>query len=115
LQERLVNELKLLKISTVDEANKYLKETFIPKYNELFAVAAKQETDLHQPISQENKNQLLRIFAKKEERTLANDYIIQYKKRCFQIEKPINNEYLIYPKKHLIVHETIEHELRITS
>jgi len=115
LQERLVNEFRLQKISTVDEANKFLKEIFIPQYNALFAVAAKWETDLHQPIFQEQRDQLLRIFAKKEERILANDNVIQYKKRCFQIEKPTNNEYLIYPKKHLVVHETIEHELRITS
>ncbi len=115
LQERLVNELRLQKISTVDEANKYLKEIFIPKYNEKFAVEAKQQTNLHQSITQEQKDQLLRIFARKEERILARDYVIQYKKRCFQIEKPINDGYLIYPKKHLVVLETIDNKLRITS
>jgi len=36
LQDRLVNELNLAKIFTIDEANKFIKDVFIPKYNKQF-------------------------------------------------------------------------------
>ena len=37
-QDRLFNELKKKKIKTIEEANQYLKEVFIPKYNARFAL-----------------------------------------------------------------------------
>lgn len=37
-QDRLVAELRLAKIDTCEEANRYLNETFIPKYERLFGV-----------------------------------------------------------------------------
>ena len=41
-QDRLVNELKLNNITTIDEANKYLIEVFIPKFNAKFALDYKK-------------------------------------------------------------------------
>jgi len=40
LQDRLVKELRLAKISTVKEANIFIKETFIPKFNKQFGIDA---------------------------------------------------------------------------
>ena len=37
-QDRLYNELKKKNIKTIEEANRYLKEVFIPKYNTRFAL-----------------------------------------------------------------------------
>lgn len=37
-QGRLVNELKLYGINTIDEANKYLTEVFVPEFNNRFAM-----------------------------------------------------------------------------
>lgn len=37
-QDRLYNELKKKNIHTIEEANRYLKEVFIPKYNARFAL-----------------------------------------------------------------------------
>ena len=37
-QDRLVNELKLNNITTIEEANKYLIEVFVPKFNSKFAL-----------------------------------------------------------------------------
>lgn len=36
-QDRLVKELHKRKISTIKEANKYISEVFLPKYNARFA------------------------------------------------------------------------------
>ena len=37
-QDRLVNEFKTFNITTIDEANYYLKKKFIPRYNKRFAL-----------------------------------------------------------------------------
>jgi len=37
LQDRLINELRLHNVTTISEANHYLKEEFIPKWNKRFA------------------------------------------------------------------------------
>ena len=41
-QGRLVNELKLNGITTMEEANKYLTEVFVPKFNNKFAMDYKK-------------------------------------------------------------------------
>lgn len=41
-QDRLCSELRLYNISTLDAANHYLIEEFIPKYNRMFSRPAKK-------------------------------------------------------------------------
>ena len=41
-QGRLVNELRLNNITTIEEANKYLIDVFIPKFNSKFALDYKK-------------------------------------------------------------------------
>ena len=41
-QGRLVNELKLNGITTIEEANKYLIEVFVPSFNSKFAMDYKK-------------------------------------------------------------------------
>jgi len=43
LQDRLVKELALKEIDTVEAANLFLRDVYIPEYNARFAVAAAQE------------------------------------------------------------------------
>ena len=62
LQDRLVKEMRLANISTIEEANKFLK-TYIPKFNKQFAVVAKNQSDLHKPINKEMKKKLPQIFS----------------------------------------------------
>jgi len=44
LQRRLVKEIRLKNVDTIDEANRYLIEEFIPKFNKQFAVVNKKES-----------------------------------------------------------------------
>ena len=115
LQDWLIKEMRLLKISTPEAGNKYLRDTFIPRFNKTYWVPAANNHDLHKPLKAEKKENLKRIFAKKNERSLWRDYIIQYTRRYFQIEEPQKKEYVIYPKKKLTVEETTAWELRILS
>lgn len=84
LQDRLVKELALLNIKTIDEANSYLRESFIAELNEKISIPAKNELDLHRSI--ENYD-LKAIFSYKEKRKLNNDRTICYLGRWFLLNK----------------------------
>lgn len=89
LQDRLIAELKLHSIRTIEEANKFLKKRFIPEFNKLFGV---------EPVETEaayRKNvfgNLEMILCKKEYRKIGVGNVFSYEsvtwliddKRCFR-------------------------------
>jgi transposase len=83
LQDRLCSELRLHNISTIEEANRYLRQEFIPKHNRRFSRGAKEPGSAYRPLPQALK--LKEIFCLKEERTVAADNTISYKGKFFQI------------------------------
>lgn len=111
LQDRLIHELIFEWISDVETANKYIQDVYIPKYNKKFGVIAQKEWNVHRELKKEEISNMKWIFAKEELRSLWYDYIIQYKKHFYQTE--ISKEYTIYPKKQLLVAETLTWEIRI--
>lgn len=83
LQDRLVKEMRLRNIGNIDDANKYLKEEFLPEYNQRFAVPAKTQGDFHKPlIPNENLDQ---IFSVQSERQVNNDFTIRLKGKWYQL------------------------------
>jgi len=42
LQDRLIAELAFAQIKTMEDANKFLKENFVPRFNERFSVSARE-------------------------------------------------------------------------
>jgi len=85
LQDRLINELRLNNITTIDEANHYLKEEFIPKWNKRFSRSPKIENLAYRKIPKEID--LSYILCIKEERTVYSDNTISYKGTKYQILK----------------------------
>lgn len=83
LQDRLVKELRLAKISTREAANRFLWETYLPKHNAKFTVAPRSPANLHRTLGGYD---LSRIFCVREERTVRNDFTIQYQRRMFQLD-----------------------------
>lgn len=84
LQDRLAKEMRLKGISTIAEANKFLKH-YLPLYNRKFACKAQKEEDLHRAIPKETN--LDNILCIKTERTVRNDNTIAHKKKLYQIEE----------------------------
>jgi hypothetical protein len=73
LQDRLVKELLLAKISTIAPANRFLEEQFLPDYNARFACPPACPVDAHRPLVGED---LAAIPSHQETRTVTNDYTI---------------------------------------
>lgn len=84
-QDRLVKEMRVHGISTLDEANQYLEEVYIPLWNERFAVAPAEPREVHRKLSK--RVDLERLFAETLTRSIGNDFTIRYKNRRLQILK----------------------------
>ncbi|GMO19131.1 MAG: ISNCY-like element ISTde1 family transposase [Treponemataceae bacterium] len=97
-QDRLVKELRLAGISTIETANKFLLETYLPKINAMFSKPAKSPQDAHIPLF---NTDLSNVFCFEYERTVTNDYIVRFECRLFQILK--TNQRLPHPKNKVTV------------
>jgi len=82
LQDRLVKELRLKNICSIEKANAFLPK-FIEKYNAQFGVPAKEIEDLHEKISSES---IINAFKYKEERTLSKNLELSFCGRILQIK-----------------------------
>jgi hypothetical protein len=82
-QDRLVKEMRLRKIKSIEEANSFLKE-YLPGYNKRFVVPAAKNADLHRPLPK--GIDLDRILCKKTEHVLRNDFTVAHDKKLYQVE-----------------------------
>lgn len=91
LQDRLIKELRLAGISTIPEANRFLKDKFLPDFNKRFAVTPANPTNLHQPLTVKEREQLSSIFSKQYTRQVQNDFTISFNNQWYQLlkEQPV--------------------------
>lgn len=84
LQDRLVKELALRGITTIDAANEYLPE-YLVVHNKKFPVKPEESFDAHRPL--EKDHDLERLLCRREERTLSKDYVFQFHNRHYKINE----------------------------
>jgi len=89
LQDRLVKEMTLRGINTIDEANRYL-DSYLSGHNKRFAVKAKDQDDLHRAIPKGLN--LDKILCVRTVRTLRNDFTIAHDGKLYQIQEPIKSK-----------------------
>jgi len=87
LQDRLIKELRLNNISTIQEANEFLEKVFLPKFNAKFMVVARGKANLHKKLDRQEKNKLDSVFSRQYKRVIKNDFTVSHKKNCYQLEK----------------------------
>jgi hypothetical protein len=84
LQDRLVKELRLNDISSMETANAYVP-LFIADFNRRFAVQPRSSHDAHRPLLF-SEDELNIIFSQKETRVLSKNLTLQYHKVIYQIQ-----------------------------
>lgn len=84
LQNRLPQELALAGITTLEGANRYLKEIYIPRHNQQFSV---KPTDPRSAYVPWGGMDLKEILCLQEERTVQQDNIVSYSNLKLQIPK----------------------------
>lgn len=85
LQDRLVKEMRLGNINTPRQGNRFLKEVFIPKFNNQFAVIAQRSGNVHRPLTKRDRQDTNRIFSIQSTRTVNNDFTIQFENAWYQL------------------------------
>jgi hypothetical protein len=83
LQDRLVKELRLAGVSTMEAGNAFLP-AFMADYNARFAKAPFNDKDLHRPM--QPRDRLEEAFTWRAERTLSQSLTLQYDNILFMIE-----------------------------
>ena len=83
LQDRLVKELADADIQTIDAANRFLAEVYLPAHNRRFALAATQPGSAFVPWT---RSDLAEILCHHEDRIVGNDNTVVFGKLCLQIE-----------------------------
>lgn len=83
LQDRLVKELRLRGISSVNAANDFADE-FMADYNRRFAKEPRHDFDVHRPL--ETDDDLAAFFTWREPRRVSKSLTVQYDKVLYLIE-----------------------------
>jgi transposase len=83
-QERLPKELALLKITTLEKANEYLKNIYMPAYNNEFVVTAAVDGTAFVPWI---NGDLDNILCEQYERTVGKDNCVRFEGLVLQIPK----------------------------
>lgn len=83
LQDRLVKEMRLQGISSLQAGNEFTPH-FMADFDQRFAVVPADPRDLHRPLRP--GDDLERIFTRQETRTLSKNLTLQYQKIVYQIQ-----------------------------
>jgi hypothetical protein len=84
LQDRLIKEMRVAGIASMEEANVFLQEVFIPFWNARFTVPAAEPQDAHRPLPL--GVDLNTLFAETETRVVRDDFTFQHRTTVWQIE-----------------------------
>lgn len=106
LQDRLVKELRLQKISSIEEANAYLP-TFLAKYNYQFGKKAKSSFNAHRSLKQ--KENLEHILCEKNTRKVSKNLEISFEGKIYQLKASQYRNRL--QGKKIIIIRTLNEEL----
>ena len=110
-QGRLVSELRLNNITTIDEANKYLIDVFVPYFNNIFALDYKKfESVFEQSPNEEIINYTLAVLTP---RKIDNGNSIKYQNKYYQ--PYLNNQLKCFiPKTDCLVIKAFNGDLLVT-
>lgn len=85
LQDRLVKGLRLAGACTLEQANAYLQQEFLPEWEGRFTVQPANPTDAHRRLGRQYD--LAAILSVVEERVVTNDYTLRYQGKIYQIAR----------------------------
>ena len=103
-QDRVIKEMRLREVKTIEEGNKFLEE-YLPLYNKRFSVRPREKDDVHRPLPR--GMDLNAILCIKTERTLRNDFTVAHNHKLYQIQDATK-------ASKVIVQDRMDGSMRIT-
>jgi hypothetical protein len=82
-QDRLVKELRLAEISTIEAGNQFLQNEYCDQLNEKFAVSPRSAVDFHRSAKGYD---LASIFCIEEERIVSVDWIVRFENQFYELQ-----------------------------
>ena len=83
LQDRLVKALRRARAASLEEANRFLQQVYLPEWNGRFGREPASRADAHRSLRKDQR--LASILSFVEERVVANDYTISWLGQHYQI------------------------------
>jgi len=111
LQDRLVKEMRLKNINTIEEANDFLKNIFIPWYNDRFAVIPKSNNNCHRKLDISITQKLKSIFTKHYTRGVNNDFTIRYESNYYQLKQI--QPTTVFKKDKVLIENRLDNTIKI--
>jgi len=84
LQDRLVKEMRLRGINSIEAGNDLLDAKFLEELNDRYAIKARREQDLHRPL--EAGVVLEEVLCVADRRVVGNDWCVRWNNRWLQID-----------------------------
>ena len=107
-RDRLVKEMRLEGIASLEGANRFLQDYWVPFWNERFTVEPADPRDAHRPLPA--GADLEALFAETQRRVVARDFTIRFAKRRWQI--PEREAGGIAPSAEIVVERRLDGEVR---
>lgn len=122
LQDRLVKELREAGIphttdvkEALEEANIFLKNIFLPKFNAQFMVTPRWSSDLHIPLRADERERLDSIFSEQKSRKVQNDFTVRFEWKIFQLYRDKQWGSLVYHGDHVTIEKRMDMSIHIRN
>lgn len=109
LQDRLVKELRLQEINSIEEANSFLDKEYLDKYNKQFAINARETASYYKKMS--NNLDKKWTFAIRDTRIIGNDYTIRRNGKIYLLQNPMPR----MRRRKIEIKEAIDGTLRFST
>jgi Homeodomain-like domain len=84
-QDRLVKGMRVAGAGTIEQANAYLQQEYLPWWNSTLVARPANSEDAHRPLGKEHD--LAAILSHIEWREVTNDYTVRYNSKLYQIDR----------------------------
>jgi hypothetical protein len=108
-QDRLVKELRLAGIQTLEAANRFLLELYLPAHNQRFARPAASPADAHRPLLP--GQDLAKSLSIRSERSVLNDYTVRFRAGWLQLSP--TRGLRLRPKDRVTIETRLDGSLRV--
>jgi hypothetical protein len=84
-QDRLVKGLRKAGVRSLEAANQYLEQHYLPLWNERFTVTPVGDADAHRPLGKQHR--LASSLSHVETRVIGHDYTLRYGRHLYQVAR----------------------------
>lgn len=85
LQDRMVSEMRLREIKTINEANRFFNEEYIDYFNKKFATTV--TSDCYRPVDE--NTDLEEVFTMREQRIISNGNFFSYESKRYELKTDV--------------------------